>query len=221
MFGPVSAPFYSIRFLNSNDAAGFKNKLSCKVYFSKQFASFVLPSQMKTRGTDASSKFDEEPPEDEVEFSDDEKEAEYKRNLKNKRAGKSNENLASKSVNKKQQASVSSTGSVPIYSINNSQQSNANFFPNLNVPMQFNAAMFPNMQVPMWNSMYYPQAVPVNYMNNYMNANQFSGSFIPQQFGQQNFTGYMPVYTATNSVQSSASTESTSTNALNMLNNYE
>ena len=86
VFGPVFAPLYSVRFIDVEEAAKYKEKVSHKIYYSRAFALFVLPAQLKDKGSDASSKNDEEPAEEELDFSDDEKEAEHKRKLKLKKA---------------------------------------------------------------------------------------------------------------------------------------
>jgi len=52
------------------------------IFFVQQFVAFVEPAAISTKGTDASGINDEEPPPEELEFSDDEKEAEAKRALK-------------------------------------------------------------------------------------------------------------------------------------------
>jgi rRNA processing protein Gar1 len=89
VFGPVAQPIYSIRFADAAAANVFKSKVGSIAFYSASFASFVLKSQLLAmKGSDASSKFDEEPAEHELEFSDDEAEAAHKRNLKLKRQGR-------------------------------------------------------------------------------------------------------------------------------------
>ncbi|KAF8978959.1 hypothetical protein BGZ46_005969 [Entomortierella lignicola] len=84
-FGPVARPLYSIRF---NTAAEIPTicTIGCKVYSVPEYSSFVLTGPLKAmKGSDASNKFDEEVHESEMEFSDDEKEVEHNRLLKQRR----------------------------------------------------------------------------------------------------------------------------------------
>ncbi|KAI8349031.1 Gar1/Naf1 RNA binding region-domain-containing protein [Mortierella sp. GBAus27b] len=81
-FGPVTRPFYSIRF---NTAAEIPTAcvVGCTIYSVPEHSSFVFTEPLKSlKGSDASNKFDEEVDEVEMEFSDDEKEMEHKRMLK-------------------------------------------------------------------------------------------------------------------------------------------
>ena len=80
MFGPVSRPFYSIRFATESDAAKFSVKTP--IFWVKEYSSVVIPNEIKSRGSDASSKHDEEPAEEEVEYSDDEEERIAKKRIK-------------------------------------------------------------------------------------------------------------------------------------------
>ncbi|OZJ02885.1 hypothetical protein BZG36_03806 [Bifiguratus adelaidae] len=63
-FGPVRRPMYSVRY---NDA---------------KYTKFTQTRTLDVKGSDASNVYDEEVGEDEMEFSDDEKEAEHKRGIK-------------------------------------------------------------------------------------------------------------------------------------------
>ncbi|MCJ1296517.1 hypothetical protein MMC34_008083 [Xylographa carneopallida] len=81
--GRVQQPHYSIRFTNANaiEQAGISKGTS--VYYAPQYSTYVLTQTLKAfKGSDASNIHDEEVGADELEFSDDEAEAEYKRNLK-------------------------------------------------------------------------------------------------------------------------------------------
>ncbi|EPZ35667.1 H/ACA ribonucleoprotein complex, subunit Gar1/Naf1 domain-containing protein [Rozella allomycis CSF55] len=86
-FGPIVCPFYTVRiplatFPNASSLIG-KN-----VYYVKNQTEFINTREiMKFKGTDASNQYDEEIDADEIEFSDDEKEMEYKKSLKLKRRG--------------------------------------------------------------------------------------------------------------------------------------
>ncbi|XP_057836192.2 uncharacterized protein LOC131046457 isoform X2 [Cryptomeria japonica] len=96
VFGPVKSPFYLVRFNTVNDVPDFA-KEGVHVSYVPQFASYVLndPNLYK-KGYDASGDNDEELFE-EVEFSDDEKEAGYKREkISAKRGAKSTQNVQEK-----------------------------------------------------------------------------------------------------------------------------
>jgi len=82
-FGSVQQPFYSIRFPSSSppDPTVFTHARA--VFYSPNLASFVFTRDLrKLKGSDASNIWDEEVAANELEFSDDEEEAEYKRKLK-------------------------------------------------------------------------------------------------------------------------------------------
>ena len=90
LLGRVEQPFYAVRF--TNDAEIKETGVSgigTLVYFVESHSTFVFTQPLKSmKGTDASNFHDEEVGEDEMEFSDDEKEAEYKRQQKLKRQGR-------------------------------------------------------------------------------------------------------------------------------------
>jgi H/ACA ribonucleoprotein complex non-core subunit NAF1 len=77
-FGPVKQPHYSVRFNRPEDIDRDRVVVGRPVLFVPDHARFVLPAQLHQKGSDASAMFDEEPPEEEVEFSDDEAEAQAK-----------------------------------------------------------------------------------------------------------------------------------------------
>lgn len=88
VFGPVKKPYYAV--LNAHverlRAQGREALLTrgTPVYYVPQASCFVQPTIIYTRGSDASGEHDEEPPEDELEFSDDEQEALHRRQRKKK-----------------------------------------------------------------------------------------------------------------------------------------
>ena len=88
--GRVEQPMYTIRF--TNDAAIEEAGLSSHgtlVYYVLPHSTFVFTQPLKgLKGSDASNFHDEEVGDEEMEFSDDEKEAEHKRLLKMKRQGR-------------------------------------------------------------------------------------------------------------------------------------
>ncbi|KAI1314321.1 hypothetical protein EDD11_002305 [Mortierella claussenii] len=84
-FGPVARPLYSIRFNTASEIPAVCT-MGCTVYSAPEYSSFVMTEPLKAlKGSDASNKFDEEVDEVEMEFSDDEKEMEHKRLLKQQR----------------------------------------------------------------------------------------------------------------------------------------
>ncbi|KAL9622418.1 MAG: hypothetical protein Q9160_003262 [Pyrenula sp. 1 TL-2023] len=88
--GRVQQPMYTVRFTNTAaiEEAGLSAS-GTSVYFVEDHSSFVFTYPLRlARGTDASNFHDEEVGEDEMEFSDDEKEAEHKRQLKLQRQAK-------------------------------------------------------------------------------------------------------------------------------------
>ncbi|KAJ3415629.1 H/ACA ribonucleoprotein complex non-core subunit naf1 [Chytridiales sp. JEL 0842] len=92
-FGPVVKPMYSVRFNSAAEIDQEKVKSGVKIYYVPDLAKFVFTQQLKAfKGSDASNLYDEEVGEDEIEFSDDEKEMEYKRQRKNKRNPAGGEN---------------------------------------------------------------------------------------------------------------------------------
>jgi len=81
-FGPVSSPFYAIRFTEK-----IYMPLGTEIMYVARLSTFVLPEIIQDKGSDASGNYDEEPPENDVEYSDDEAEMDAKKrsNSKNKK----------------------------------------------------------------------------------------------------------------------------------------
>ncbi|KAG1783563.1 Gar1/Naf1 RNA binding region-domain-containing protein [Suillus placidus] len=85
-FGPTSQPLYQIKFNQSYPLDTEKIHVAREVYHIPQRSNFVFMEYLKKlRGSDASNIHDEEPGEDEMEFSDDEQEAAFKQSRKKKR----------------------------------------------------------------------------------------------------------------------------------------
>lgn len=85
-FGPTSQPLYQIKFNQSYPLDTEKIRIAREVYHIPQRSNFVFMEYLKKlRGSDASNIHDEEPGEDEMEFSDDEQEAAFKQARKKKR----------------------------------------------------------------------------------------------------------------------------------------
>ena len=78
-FGPTSQPLYQIKFNQNYPLNTEKIRVAREVYHVPQRSNFVFIDYLKKlRGSDASNIHDEEPAEDEIEFSDDEQEAAFK-----------------------------------------------------------------------------------------------------------------------------------------------
>ena len=90
IFGPVKNPFYVVRFNSVAEIPAGAVSVGTAVSFASEFAGHVLNLlSLGKKGYDASGANDEEVDE-ETEFSDDEKEAEYRRSLRQaKRSGSS------------------------------------------------------------------------------------------------------------------------------------
>ncbi|BGP30477.1 hypothetical protein JCM10296v2_002232 [Rhodotorula toruloides] len=85
-FGSVQQPFYSIRFPSSAPPDRTVFTISRPVFYSPNLASFVFTRDLRhIKGSDASNIWDEEVAAHEVEFSDDEEEAEYRKRIKAER----------------------------------------------------------------------------------------------------------------------------------------
>ncbi|KAJ7293014.1 Gar1/Naf1 RNA binding region-domain-containing protein [Mycena rebaudengoi] len=84
-FGPTSQPLYQVKFSASYPIDPDKVQLSRPVFHVPQRSNFVYLNQIRRfKGSDASNMHDEEPADDELEFSDDEAEAAHKSSLKRK-----------------------------------------------------------------------------------------------------------------------------------------
>ncbi|KAM8866641.1 uncharacterized protein naf1 isoform 2-T2 [Synchiropus picturatus] len=100
VFGPVSSPLYIMRF---NTAEQITNKGLIEglvVYYApdiKEYTGYILTQQLQLlKGSDASWKNDQEPPEEALDYSDDEKEQEARRKIKNSKKKTKDDNPAKK-----------------------------------------------------------------------------------------------------------------------------
>lgn len=87
--GRVEAPLYTVRFASEAEIkeSGINEK-GTKIYYAPSHSTFVFTQPLKAvKGSDASNFHDEEVGDDEMEFSDDEAEAEHKRQMKLKKKG--------------------------------------------------------------------------------------------------------------------------------------
>ena len=84
--GQVQQPYYSVRFTKTTDITEAGLSIGTKIFYSEHHTTYVFTQALKSfKGSDASNLHDEEVGDEEVEFSDDEAEAEHKRQLKQKR----------------------------------------------------------------------------------------------------------------------------------------
>ncbi|KAI9710856.1 MAG: hypothetical protein M1812_007308 [Candelaria pacifica] len=87
--GRVHQPLYSVRFSNAAEIAEAGIGKGTRIYYIEEHSTFVFTEPLKAiKGSDASNLHDEEVAEDEMEFSDDEAEAEYKKRVKQERQAK-------------------------------------------------------------------------------------------------------------------------------------
>ncbi|KAG5647738.1 hypothetical protein DXG03_008461 [Asterophora parasitica] len=97
-FGPTSQPMYQVKFNKDFPLDPEKVQTSREVFHVPARSNFVFWSHLKKfKGSDASNVHDEEPAENELEFSDDEAEAAYKSNLKRKRGETRAQSMAASS----------------------------------------------------------------------------------------------------------------------------
>ncbi|KAF9041795.1 NAF1-domain-containing protein [Hymenopellis radicata] len=97
-FGPTAQPYYQVKFNTSYPIDADKVKPCRPVFHVPARSHFIaLRDLHRMRGSDASNVYDEEPADHELDFSDDEAEAEFKRNLKQSRRGNREGSVASSS----------------------------------------------------------------------------------------------------------------------------
>lgn len=90
IFGPTSQPLYQIKFSTESPLQLERMHVARKIYHVPARSTYVFLNRIKhLKGSDASNVHDEEPDDDELEFSDDEAEAAHKSALKQKRRGTS------------------------------------------------------------------------------------------------------------------------------------
>ncbi|KAK0643385.1 Gar1/Naf1 RNA binding region-domain-containing protein [Cercophora newfieldiana] len=88
ILGNVRSPVYILRFATEEEIKELGLEVGTAIFYSNDHAVYAFTQELKqVKGTDASNLHDEEVGADEMEFSDDEKEAEYKRQQKLKRRG--------------------------------------------------------------------------------------------------------------------------------------
>lgn len=87
--GQVRQPYYAVRFTNQAAIAEAGISVGTSVFYVEQHAKYIFTQNLKAlKGSDASNIHDEEVGDDELEFSDDEAEAEHKRRIKQARQAK-------------------------------------------------------------------------------------------------------------------------------------
>ncbi|KAK4240528.1 Gar1/Naf1 RNA binding region-domain-containing protein [Achaetomium macrosporum] len=88
VWGNVKDPRYTLMLAEENEVKELGLAVGMPIYYSVEHAQYVFTQPLRdAKGTDASNLHDEEVAADEMEFSDDEKEAEYKRQQKMKKRG--------------------------------------------------------------------------------------------------------------------------------------
>ncbi|KAK3687414.1 Gar1/Naf1 RNA binding region-domain-containing protein [Podospora appendiculata] len=86
--GTVRNPFYIVAFRTEQDIQDLGLVKGTEIFYSVDHAKYVFTQELKKmKGCDASNLHDEEVAPDEMEFSDDEKEAEHRRQMKQKKRG--------------------------------------------------------------------------------------------------------------------------------------
>ncbi|KAL8926425.1 MAG: hypothetical protein Q9208_002968 [Pyrenodesmia sp. 3 TL-2023] len=89
ILGQVQQPYYSVRFTNAAAVTEAGVSKGTRVFNVEQHSHYVFTQNIKAfKGSDASNIHDEEVGDDELEFSDDEAEAEHKRRVKQQRQAK-------------------------------------------------------------------------------------------------------------------------------------
>lgn len=87
--GRVQQPYYSVRFNSRDEIVAAGISAASKIFYVPQHSTYVFTQALKAiKGSDASNLHDEEVGVEEMEFSDDEAEAEYKRRIKQDRSAK-------------------------------------------------------------------------------------------------------------------------------------
>jgi H/ACA ribonucleoprotein complex non-core subunit NAF1 len=87
--GRVQQPLYSVLFTNAGEITAAGLSIDTKVFYSEQHSTYVFTQALKAyKGSDASNLHDEEVGDEEMEFSDDEAEAEHKKRVKQKKTEK-------------------------------------------------------------------------------------------------------------------------------------
>lgn len=87
--GRVQQPYYSVRYTNASAIAEAGITKDTRIFYVEQHSTSVFTQPLKAyKGSDASNLHDEEVGDDELEFSDDEAEAEHKRRVKQQRQAK-------------------------------------------------------------------------------------------------------------------------------------
>ncbi|KAL8673133.1 MAG: hypothetical protein Q9168_002430 [Polycauliona sp. 1 TL-2023] len=86
LLGQVHQPYYSVRFTNPATITEAGVSKGTSIFYVEQHSRYVFTQNLKAlKGSDASNIHDEEVGDDELEFSDDEAEAEHKRRVKQER----------------------------------------------------------------------------------------------------------------------------------------
>ncbi|CAG7908969.1 unnamed protein product [Brassica rapa] len=209
IFGPVKCPYYIVRF-NSESEVPEGVSQGTPVSFVADFAQHILNiKELQKKGYDASGDNDEEIP-DELEFSDDEKEAEYRRMQKMEKRGMGNDQRNGNARNKKKKnrdhhgssSSLSSNrsdpqmGGPPVSNHHQPRPQMDGFPPNNGSPWrpqsnQQNQFQLPPMGMPNLGPMQMPMMGMQN-QNQMMFPPQFNGGQMPMPMPMPGGLNYFP-----------------------------
>lgn len=92
--GNVKTPVYSVLFNNRESITAANIEIGIEVFYVAAHSKHAVTSNLKRKGYDASNIHDEEVDENELDFSDDEKEAEHKRQMKLAKRSRAREGYA-------------------------------------------------------------------------------------------------------------------------------
>ncbi|WPK27103.1 hypothetical protein PUMCH_004476 [Australozyma saopauloensis] len=144
VFGRLQAPNYRVKFNSDEELQKHKDKKKCKVFYVVPESQFVYTDSIKKlKGTDASNCHDEELPEEEQDFSDDERELEAKQaKLRKKKQNKAASLEKGESSHKsgppnKKHASAQAQNTFTSYGFNQGQPTTQSA-PHQNIPMPRN-----------------------------------------------------------------------------------
>ncbi|XP_056443008.1 H/ACA ribonucleoprotein complex non-core subunit NAF1 isoform X2 [Gadus chalcogrammus] len=97
VFGPVTTPYYVLRFNSEEEIVTKGLVVGCTVFYTpehKEYTGYVLTKHLQNlKGSDASWKNDQEPPPESLDYSDDEEEQDAKKKKRQGSKKKKNENV--------------------------------------------------------------------------------------------------------------------------------
>jgi len=202
VLGPVTKPFYSVIIPPTINRETLVPK--SPVYYVPDYATFVDPKQIYSKGYDASNQDDEEVASGEEEFSDDEKEQLAKKAALDRKKKAREANKGENGQSGQNQRNTKRRFQNKTYQRNQNQQPNPNLNPNPNSNPNFNFQQNGNMyqqQYPypqqqfQYPPMPHPHYLPFNPNqpgNNTNNMNYLPQFYHPQQYPPQQFPSQHP-----------------------------